>query len=421
MANRNISDENYESVVCSMRKKFRYWLVNYKTFSQKKADAIIAEIGSLSSEAVQAGIFDYSLYSITQFILFAKVRKSLHNKRQLTSPEKRALELYGDFLQFVELTSFVFPEDKSRLPQYCAEIKMAYSYKAVLLLGLLQKHRDGKCDIENLTDECILYYKSRINKGLIAEKENSIFARPVCDRKEAMKILITNPIAVLEKDGVIVFDKKSGIVTFQDEYYPDEPIISQVKTALITALEKYYTSLSDKLLASEQAINEMLNNIRTEITHDINIERRQKSLELLITLESLWSSAKNDEISKQVNTESLKPLSEDDPRRIGKLVKETMQALSENGLSFSKEELAQFTDKKWSKEHLHIYYAFMKIYDSTIELTAQTRDYLGTNRYWKQIFTFGGVEVLITSEWYKGDKPFFIRWYNSLLHDCGIN
>ncbi len=69
---------------------------------------------------------------------------------------------------------------------------------------------------------------------------------------------------------------------------------------------------------------------------------------------------------------------------------------------------------EWSKKTFKLYYPFFKIVDPKMPLALQKRDYLGNNRYWKQVFSFGNGDVLITSEWYKESKPLFINWFHHI-------
>ena len=112
---------------------------------------------------------------------------------------------------------------------------------------------------------------------------------------------------------------------------------------------------------------------------------------------------------------SLLLISNEDERKIGKIVQDSMQKLSESGFIFDNSLYSLFYTKEWSKKTLGLYYALFKSYDPSQPIENQTKDHRNNNRYYGKVFTFGECQVLLTSEWYKESKELYINWFNSLL------
>ena len=401
-----------------MRNKFVYWLNSYKSFSDSKAEKTATVVDAVSDEMCLSNTISSPLFCNNSFVAFAKNRKEILKNRELSQKEKKALSLYGDFLQFVEYSNFTFPElEGSPLLQYCKVMKMTYSYKPVLLLTLLDNDaQTAPIPLATVIQSFCSYYNDRLSKGLIAEKQNSLFAKPVEDYKQAKIVVLNNPVAVLQKDGVIVYDEKTSHISFASKYIPTKDVIADVEKECNAKLDAYYEKLADSQKPSLNAddLYQMLDNLSELIKCDSNEQRKNECLELINRIQTLWGE--NSEV--QINGSAIKPfektLSYEDPRKVGKLVKEEMTFLSESGVSFSIEQVKCFTDKEWSKEHLHLYYSFFKKYDPERELNEQRRDHRGNGRYWNKLFSFGDDQYLITSEWYADSKPLFIDWYNGL-------
>lgn len=410
-----------------MRAKFQYWLSAYKSFSQSKAEKTVETLDELSDEILSKKIVDLAFFQCKAFIQFAKARRVAFQSMELDVKEKKALELYGDFLQMLECTNFRFPEiEESPLLDYCRKIKMSYSYKPVLILALIaNKAGEKSVSMDSVIASFCDYYKRRIQNGLVAEKGNSIFASEIKSISKASTTIISNPVAVLTKDNVIVYDSNHRTITFTSRYAPSARSIAGIVSLCEEKLSTYYENLVVEQLpqVNNADIVKAISELMALLEADKPGGRRDESITHLKAIHALWNAeAVEDTLASAPRVQApeevtVKQLSAEDPRSVGKLVKEEMIKLSEEGFCFTEKDLANFCDKAWTKEHLHLYYAFFKKYDPTRDINEQRKDHLGNGRYWSYIFSFGGVDFLITSEWYKKDKPYFIRWFNDYFSE----
>lgn len=100
--------------------------------------------------------------------------------------------------------------------------------------------------------------------------------------------------------------------------------------------------------------------------------------------------------------------------KIGKYVRTYMRNLSNQGYVFSSDMLGKLTDSNSTKALFGIGTPFFKEIVNTAELSAQTKDSKGQNRYWKEFFEFNGKKYLIVSQWSEGNRERFDKWINSL-------
>ena len=128
------------------------------------------------------------------------------------------------------------------LDEHCKTMPMSYSYKAVLLLKLLN---DGKnivpVSIDDMGAWFIKYYSSRQKKHLHPEKDGLL-----CQRKPDYNLVIrnikANPIKALEKEGVITFDGKE--IKFTNRIYTEEASwAKKAKQACKVRLEEYFKKI----------------------------------------------------------------------------------------------------------------------------------------------------------------------------------
>ena len=60
------------------------------------------------------------------------------------------------------------------LIEYCEKMSMSYSYKPVLIMGLIQNQ--GIITLDEAASFFLQFYSTRLEQGLIAEKKNSIYS-----------------------------------------------------------------------------------------------------------------------------------------------------------------------------------------------------------------------------------------------------
>lgn len=110
----------------------------------------------------------------------------------------------------------VSEEKRIDLVQYCKTMHMSYSYKAVLILAMLDcVDNTGKATLLTVTNYFIKFYSSRCSKGQMAEKADSIFAHEDINTEVAAQNILQNPCNALSKAGIISVDKNQ-VITFTE-------------------------------------------------------------------------------------------------------------------------------------------------------------------------------------------------------------
>ncbi len=110
------------------------------------------------------------------------------------------------------------------------------------------------------------------------------------------------------------------------------------------------------------------------------------------------------------NTQRIPPLP-DEGLKIGEFVYSAMRRLSDSGYVFTEEQINEMASPEWTKIVFHTIHPFMK------KFTPGETDNKGTDghiRFKSEPFTFGGIMVLISKEWYDRQRQYFIDWYASL-------
>ena len=86
--------------------------------------------------------------------------------------------------------------------------------------------------------------------------------------------------------------------------------------------------------------------------------------------------------------------------------------LSASGYEFKPKEIDEMCSSEWSVKTFHTKHTFMKRYTPGL---SDNKGQDGYVRYWSEPFPFGGVQVLISKEWFEGNqRNYFISWYSSL-------
>jgi len=230
--------------------KFVQWLERFKEYSSGKAIAIKNRIIDISQRSRTLLNDGQTILECSTRIGYLKARQLVLKNAELlslTKSEKHALELYGDYLEFRELSHYHFTDDSpSVLAEYCDSMAMSYSYKPVLLIALASiMDANGGCSVDDLTAEIMRYYASRIEQGLIAERSNSVFAGVVM-LEEAKKVVIQNPVKALIAADVITWNGKQKRIAFTPGYLPSsEAQVEMVRSVCIKRLDAYYQRIQD--------------------------------------------------------------------------------------------------------------------------------------------------------------------------------
>ena len=88
---------------------------------------------------------------------------------------------------------------KDKFMEYIKRMDMSYSYKPVLLKGILDSIDDkGRVAVEDIVDYFMEYYGDRKEKGLVVEKKRCIYLRDDYTRKEVERNIFSNPFKRFE-------------------------------------------------------------------------------------------------------------------------------------------------------------------------------------------------------------------------------
>lgn len=316
-------------------------------------------------------------------------------------------------MQMTEITKMPYAEDiNNKLQDFCKTMEMTYSYKPVLILSMInssEKGYDGNFD--STINEFISFYQNRINNGILAESDESVFAKEITDYDKAKKTIEYDPVSTLEKSGVVIFNKTKRRLVFSTEYYVDDSNVKQVKEACLERLSLYYEFFNKKDTATDAGLEPqkqlyfLLQKVQPEGVKNTCLNLFEKMCQ------------QNGIKYKEEQSFAIPIISDNDERKIGRLVKETIDDLSKSGFCFSDDMIKNLCSKEWSKKKLGLFYAMFKEYNPDCSIDEQRKDYRNNNRYYNQIFSFGGREVLLTSEWYKESRSRYIEWYNDLIEN----
>lgn len=126
------------------------------------------------------------------------------------------------------------------------QMDMSYSYKPVLLLGVLQ-HADlkGRVKLEDLVAFFKSYYAERKKKGLVVEKANSIYAKEGTTDCQIERNILSNPFKRFEDMQMMYHTKTLGVIQVDESVWrklTDEEK-TEIKKICLEKLETYYKRL----------------------------------------------------------------------------------------------------------------------------------------------------------------------------------
>lgn len=409
---------------------FTYWLEHFKELAPSKAQTIVKTISLLSDKTAEACIATGKLVDCKNLTTFQRIRQAILRAygAELSQAEKRAISLYGDYWEFREYSSFKFPEAPTpMLLEYCKSMQMSYSYKAVLIYTLVKNGCTG-VSTEQLVNSTIAFYRDRIDHGLIAEKEDSVFSKASLSFAAAKKVILANPVQVLTDAKVITWNKRTGIISLTGDYLPSTATAcEEVCAACLERIKKYYSSIKlskkrtpqDSTAPCSKKLQTLLRRLEAEIQNTTDKSAKKKLTTIYSSICAELGFSKN---KKKKNSKS-KPekfqnkyvlIRPNDSRKIGAMVQDSMATLERIEYQFTAEQLNDMVSLEWSNTALKLNYPFFKKVDESRPIAEQRVDHLGNGRYYSRIFVFSGKKYLVTSQWYAKSKPFFIEWHNGL-------
>lgn len=132
----------------------------------------------------------------------------------------------------------------SALLHYCQTMSMSYSYKPVLLLALMKKN--GKITIAEAAQYFIAFYTSRLERGLVSEKTNSIFCKLDCTTEQIKQNIIANPVrALLNSSRLFKYDPERELLEVDRVIWNSMRTsdVNEVMLACRDRLDRYYSRL----------------------------------------------------------------------------------------------------------------------------------------------------------------------------------
>jgi len=177
----------------------------------------------------------------------------------------------------------------------------------------------------------------------------------------------------------------------------DKNTVSRLREAGITTIGDLVPNRSKHDLSDNPLLNRKL---RREI------EARLKAVKVVLTASSIQK------VQRKPTPKSQIPQLPQEDLKIGEFVRLALTNLSASGYEFSPSEIDEMCTPEWSIETFHTQNAFMKRY---VPGSTDNKGPDGYVRFWSEPFAFGGVQVLISKEWFEGNqRNYFTNWYNSL-------
>ncbi len=120
--------------------------------------------------------------------------------------------------------------------EYCRTMKMSYSYKAILIMALLQSgNKDGTISVCQAAEYFRQYYSDRKRNGLPAEKRRCIYLRDDVTDKQIAANIISNPIKALLESGFFFYNEGVEILALSPEIWN---AMTGAKKAVVTKICK---------------------------------------------------------------------------------------------------------------------------------------------------------------------------------------
>ena len=123
-------------------------------------------------------------------------------------------------------------------------MKMSYSYKAVLIIALLELHdKNWSISIGQASEYFKRYYSKRRTNGLPVERRRCIYQDPSTTLGQIAANVIANPVKALVKSGFFEYTANDKLFFLHPKLKKE---ITEIKTAKLIdickeRLEQYYS------------------------------------------------------------------------------------------------------------------------------------------------------------------------------------
>ncbi len=200
----------------------------------------------LSQEQVAREYF-VSTGTITGWIKKGKIQPSVEYKFgsksiYLFSPED--VEKYRKELDIKEHSDETIKED---FFEFLEERDYSLSYKMPFMLGLL-KHMNsiGDAQIEDVLDDYIAYYRSRLDRGLPVDRKTCPYNMTMLsDRSAIRRNMLTNPFEKFERKRFLYYSKDLSIISMNHALFSKlgKEDFAKIEEQLREDLENYYADM----------------------------------------------------------------------------------------------------------------------------------------------------------------------------------
>lgn len=155
-----------------------------------------------------------------------------------------------------------------------------------------------------------------------------------------------------------------------------------------------------KIKAYKEFIGEK--NLSNTINNEINILKNNNNESEITKIDFAYQEQNNidDEIIEET--------------KIGQYVRGKMRELCDNGYKFNGNTLSRLLSH--TDEKLGFSIPMFKMYNDEKNISEQIK-VNNYNRYWKEIFDFGNIKLLICSQWIESNRDAFDEFYENLLAD----
>lgn len=237
--------------VFGLRKAFKEYLLQ-KAFSMPKANMMCNDAFLLFNQSLSISFETFLEYGITE-----EVKNSMHDYFMLSGnidyvtkkmdQYLSAMSLLWDFYHSKYETKIIVQKEKTDsgfLLNYCKGMRIQYSYKPLCILSILDTaSTNGETSLAEIVNYHINYYAARLEKGLVAEKNDSVFSQRGVTYQEARQNLISNALKILSKDNVVEVDNEriSFSKLSQIDFRENRSLVASICNNL---LETYYGGLT---------------------------------------------------------------------------------------------------------------------------------------------------------------------------------
>ena len=204
---------------------------------QEKAKDMVSQIGFTQMVSVQNETVDRY---IREGKIVADMEVPVGEHRSFRFFEKETVKKYAAKFGWTLITR---ENMKALFMEMVKQMNMAYSYKPVFLLALLDNlDETGSAKLEDVASDFARFYEERREKGLPPEKKPCIFTRGGYTPKDVERLILTMPFRRFEDMHVMHHAKQLGTIQFYRFLFKQltEDDLEQIRESSQEALRRYF-------------------------------------------------------------------------------------------------------------------------------------------------------------------------------------